>query len=100
MGERSSDCLHRPGLDAIELCKPVSIGPELINSLNVLTLQQLPGDCGQVKTFNGPCAGIIEMGHGMLVSLAGGSAGSQPPTPVKRKSAISNDTAAPERMLC
>jgi len=39
-------------------------------------------------------------GFSHSLRTAGGSAGSQPPTPVKRKSAISNHTAAPERMLC
>ncbi len=54
MGERLSDCLHRPGFDAIELPKPVSMDPELINGPDMLTPQHRPGDCGQKETFNGP----------------------------------------------
>jgi hypothetical protein len=43
----------------------------------------------QVEIGNGSCAGVIEPGHGMLLSLAGGSARiSQSPTPGSSRPAI------------
>jgi hypothetical protein len=80
MGERLSDHFCHPDLDAIELLKLVRMGPELVHGPNVLSPQHFPGDGGQIEISNWPCAGIVETGHGTLLSLAGGSARiSQPP---------------------
>src|SRR5918997_649029 len=80
MGERMADHFRHPGLNAIELLKPVRMSPELVHGPNVLAPQHCPGDGGQIEISNRPCAGIIETGHRMLLSLAGGGARiSQPP---------------------
>src|SRR5215207_6933559 len=82
MGERLSDHLRQPGLDTVELLKPVSMSPELVNGPNVLSPQHFPGRYGQIETSNGSCAGTIKMGHGKLLSRTGGNARiSQPSVP-------------------
>jgi len=47
MGKHSlSDKLRHPGFKAVELLKPKSMGPELVNGPNVLTAQCFPGEGG------------------------------------------------------
>jgi hypothetical protein len=47
MGKRRlSDKLRHASFNPVELLKPVSMGPELVNSPNVLKAQYFPGEGG------------------------------------------------------
>ncbi|MFL4992453.1 MAG: hypothetical protein ACJ8DV_14310 [Microvirga sp.] len=47
LGERLSDHLRHSRLDALELLKPVGIGPKLVQGPNALPSQHVPGDGGK-----------------------------------------------------
>jgi hypothetical protein len=96
MSEGLSNHLCHPDRNAIELLKLVRICPELVHGLDILSPQHLPGDGGQIETLNRSCAGIINVGHRKLLSLAGGSTRiSQPSVPGSFKPAMACCTPLP-----
>ncbi len=89
IGERQSDHVRHSWSNAIELLQPVRIRPELVQGLDVLSLQHLPGNRGQIETRNGSGAGVVKVGYRTLPWLAGGSTHiSQPSVPGSFKPAI------------
>jgi hypothetical protein len=73
---------RRDGSDAVELLKLASDSPKLIDFLDVLSIEHVPGKLRYIKTLNRSFAGLKMTRHLPLLSLKGGSARiSQPPVP-------------------
>jgi hypothetical protein len=58
-----ADYSCRDGSDAVELLKLASDGPKLIDCLDVLSIEHVPGKLRYIKTLNGSFAGLKMMRH-------------------------------------
>jgi hypothetical protein len=80
--ELLSDYSRRYGPDAVEPFKLASDSPELIDSLDVLSIEHVPSKPRYIKTLDGSSAGFKMTRHVLLLRLTGGSARiSQPSAP-------------------
>jgi hypothetical protein len=68
-----SDDSRRYGSDAVEPLKLASDSPELIDRLDVLSMEHVPGKLRYIKTLNGPLAGLNMARHMLFPRLTGGS---------------------------
>ena len=67
-----SDDSRRNRSDAIELLKLASHSPKLIDRLDILPMQHVPGKLRQIETLNGSFAGWEMTRHLLFLSLTGG----------------------------
>src|SRR5215207_160598 len=65
-GEGLPDHFRHPGLDPVELLKPVNNVHELLKRLDLLPLEHVPANGRQIETPNGSRAGIIKTRHWTL----------------------------------
>jgi hypothetical protein len=68
-----SDDSRRNGPNAVDVLKLASDRPKLIDRLNTLSVQHVPGKLRQIETFNGPFAGWEMTRHLLFLSLTGGA---------------------------
>jgi hypothetical protein len=68
-----SDDARRNGPDAAEGLKLARDRPELINRLDALSVENIPGKLRQIKTLNRPFAGWEMARHLLFLSLTGGA---------------------------
>jgi hypothetical protein len=67
-----SDDPRRNGSDAVELLKIASHRPKLIDGLDALSVEQVPGKLRQIETLNEPFAGWEMTRHLLFLSLTDG----------------------------
>jgi hypothetical protein len=68
-----SDDARRDGSDAFEPLKLASDSPELIDRLDVLSVEHVPGKLRYIKTLNGSFTGLKMTRHMLFPRLTGGS---------------------------
>jgi hypothetical protein len=68
-----SDDSRRNGSDAVELLKFASDRPQLIDRLDALSVEHVPGKLRQIEILNRPFAGWEMARHLLFLSLPGGA---------------------------
>lgn len=68
-----SDDSRRNGSDAVQVLKLGSDRPQLIDRLDALSVEHVPGKLRQIETLNGPFAGWEMTRHLLFLSLIGGA---------------------------
>jgi hypothetical protein len=68
-----SDNSRRNGSDSVDVLELASDRPQLIDGLDALSVEHVPGKLGQIESLNGPFAGWEMTGHLLFLSLTGGA---------------------------